>query len=119
MQEKLRQLCTTNDPFWIELNCLNPCHPHPLTDPVILENIIPNPEDEEDLDDSDVSLRDVIVETHQEPAPKRCGCISKQDNGGLATKTDAENIEKLPNPGPVEGGVEEEGGRGKQKKLPT
>jgi hypothetical protein len=114
MQEKLREIRTTNDPFWIELNHPNAHHLRPPTDSIVPEDIMPDPEDEEDLDDSDVGLRHVIADTHKSPAPKQCGRISKRDNGGLMMKTDAEDIDKLPES--AEDGKEEEG-RGKRKKI--
>ena len=62
MQKKLRELRTTNDPFWIELSIVLNCHPRPLVAGGIAEDIVPNPEDNSSLDDSDISLCDSIKE---------------------------------------------------------
>ena len=56
MQEKLRELRTTNDPFWIELNVVPNRHPRPAVADNVAEDIISNPEDDDNLDDSDVIL---------------------------------------------------------------
>jgi hypothetical protein len=116
MQQKLRELRTANNPFWIELNSPNPRNPHSTTGDNVVEDIMLNPDNDEDLDDSDVSLQDVITATHQDlPAPKRCGrCkVSAQENSGLMTTTDVEDINQML---PVSIEVKEEG-RGKRKKT--
>jgi hypothetical protein len=99
--------------FWAELNTVNHRHPRLVTGAVVEEDNIPNPEDEDDLDDNDVSLRDVIAVTHQEPVTKQHRrCTSLRENGGLTTVTDAEQLEEMPKPLKVE-----EEGRGKRKKT--
>jgi hypothetical protein len=115
MQKKLRDLHINNDPFWNELNRVNDHHPRPVTGAVIAEDIIANPEDEDELDDSDIRLKDVVAATHKKPirdhGHKR---ISTDENGGLMAAVDVENIDEVPKA--VEG-VDEEEGRGKRKKT--
>jgi formate dehydrogenase assembly factor FdhD len=112
MQEKIRGLRTANDPFWSELNSPNPrADLHLTTGHVVAEDIVPDPDDEDAVDDSDVSLQDVIAATHQDlPAKRRRQHISTRDNGGLVTNTDAEDINQSAS---IEA---EEEGRGKRKK---
>jgi hypothetical protein len=113
MQEKLRELRATDDPFWAELTRANP---RPVTGAVIVEDLIAIPEGEEELDDSDVNLRDVIAATHREAVPKQHRRRTfTLENGGLVSAADAENIEEIPKP--VEEGEEEDIGRGKRKKT--
>ena len=114
VEEKLRDLHHTNDPFWTELNCPNARHLRPLTDAIVVEDIITNPEDEDEIDDSAVSLQNVVVATHRKPMHKKSSRISVQENGGLATTTDAENI-NIPVTADEE--VEVEEGRGKRRKT--
>lgn len=115
MQEKLRELRTKNDPFWAELTCADARHKCPETETIVVEDLIPDPDDEEELDDSDVSLHDVIAATHQTPQAvhKRHGRASVRENGGLETTTNAEQMDEAPRP--MEGGEGE--GRGKRKKV--
>ena len=113
MQEKLRELRTADDPFWAELTHANP---RPVTGAVVVEDMIEIPEGEEDLDDSNVNLRDVIAATHREAVPKRRhGRTFTLENGSLVSAADAENIEEIPKA--VEEGEAEDIGRGKQKKT--
>jgi hypothetical protein len=112
MREKLRELRATDDPFWAELTCTNP---RPVTGAVVVEDI-EIPEAEEELDDSDVNLRDVIAATHREAVPeRRRGRTFILENGGLVSAADAENIEEIPKP--VEEREAEDIGRGKRKKT--
>ena len=90
-----------NNPLWSELTTPNTCHQCPITPAIITEDLIEDPEHEEELDDSDVSLRDVIASTHNQLAPHKCRAVSRP-NGGLTTMGDAERIDVVPEP--VEGG---------------
>jgi hypothetical protein len=55
---------------------------------------MPHLDDEAAIDDSNVSLQDIIMATHQDlPIPKWYGhYISTHENGGLMTATNAEDI---------------------------
>jgi hypothetical protein len=99
MQEKLRELRTTNDPFWAELNLVNRHHTRPVISALVVEDLIPEPEDEEVLDDSGLSLKDIVAVTHQEPVRnKGRRCISKCEDGGLMAAADADDIDAEPLP---------------------
>jgi len=120
MQEKLRELRTKNDPFWAKLTCAEARHERPTTETIAVEDLIPDPDDKEELDDSDVSLCDVIAATHQTPqAVHKChgGRVSACDNGGLETTMNAEQMDEVPRP--MEGGEGEDEGHGKRKKFAT
>jgi hypothetical protein len=122
MQEKLRELRTSNDPFWDELTRVNACHQYPITAAVVAEDIVPDLDDEEEeLDDTSVSLHDVIAATHCERAPRKSR--PRSENGRLRAMADAENLDEIPvainsedkNRAPMPD--EEVGGRGKRKKM--
>jgi hypothetical protein len=121
MQEKLRELRTTNDPFWAELNLVNHRHTRPVISALVVEDLIPEPEDEEVLDDSGLSLKDIVAVTHQEPVRnKGRRHISKREDGRLMAAADADDIdaEPLPVATVVEGTVERENaGKGKRQKT--
>jgi hypothetical protein len=77
--------------------------------------------DNEDLDDSEISVKTVLNVAHQEEMPTRHqGRISKNKNGGLTTISAAERLDELP-VAEVVGNTEEvdarETGRGKRKKT--
>jgi hypothetical protein len=115
MQEKLRELRTTNNPFWIELNVVPNRHPRPVVVGNVAKDIVPNHEDDDSLDDSDISLCDVVKTTHKKPVDnKRCGRITAGENGGLTTVTDAKSLDQVPKPLEGEEGKE---GRGRRKKT--
>ena len=121
MQQRLRDLRVKNDPFWLELTRPDTRHARPITPAIVAEDLIEDTEHEDELDDSDVSLRDVIVTTHNQPVPHR-RCAASRPNGGLTTKADSEKIDVVPEP--VEGGgtggeEEEEEGEGKRKRKPN
>jgi hypothetical protein len=112
MQEEMREIHTANNPFWIELIFPNPHDLHPTIRDIVTEDIMPHPDDEATVDDSDVSLQDIIVATYQDlPIPKKHRHhISTHENGGLMTATNVEDINQT-----VSIQVEEEG-RGKWKR---
>jgi len=117
MQTKLRELRDKKDPFWDELTRENPCHQQPLTAAVVDEDIMADPDDGEDLDDTAVSLNDVIVATHKEPAPtKKTRRVGLRGNGGLMVVAAAEQLNDVTAP-LVEGAEGKEAGRGKRKKT--
>lgn len=119
MQEKLRNLRTSNDPFWTELTRVNPRHQRPATSAIVVEDMIPDLDNTDELDDTDVSLHDIIAATHQKDVPAMLdGRIASRENGGLMTTTDAENLDEIPKSAEEgEGGQRaEEEGRGKRKK---
>jgi hypothetical protein len=118
MQKKLRELRTKSDPFWLELNTVTPRHTRPATSACVVEDLFLEPEDEEALDDSDVSLKDVVAATHRDETPTRNQGrrISTHDNGGLMAMVDAEDIDALPRATEGEGEQKAEEGRGKRKK---
>jgi hypothetical protein len=110
-----------NDPFWSELTKPNTRHPRPITAAIVTEDLIEDPEHEEELDDSDVSLRDVMATTHNQPVPRKHRAAARP-NGGLTTIADAEKLDQIPEP--VEGGGtagEEaaEEGKGKRNRKPN
>jgi hypothetical protein len=71
MQEKMRKLYTANNPFWIKLISPNPHDFYLTTGDIVTKDIMPYLDDEVAVDDSDVSLQDIIVATHQDlPIPK-------------------------------------------------
>jgi hypothetical protein len=117
MQERLRQLRTKNDPLWIELTSPDACHLRPVTGAIEAEDIVNLVDDEETLDDSDVSIKDVLAATHRKPISTQQGKrrVLTAENGGLLAAVDAENIEELP----VEEGEneQEDVGRGKRRKT--
>ena len=103
-----------NDPLWSELTKPNTRHPRPITPAIITEDLIEDPEHEEELDNSDVSLCDVIATTHNQPVPHKRRAVS-HPNGGLTTMGDAERLDVVPE---LEGGGlggEEEAEEGKEK----
>jgi hypothetical protein len=82
---------------------------------VVAEDDLPDPNEEEELDDSDVSLTDILSATHREEPPTQCrGRITKHEKGGLMMIADAENLDELLM---VEEKEVEGEGRGKQKKT--
>jgi hypothetical protein len=81
----------------------------------VVEDKIDSPEDEDSLDDSDVSLQDVIADTHRkEGLGKQQGRVSTRSSGGLMSVANAEELDGLPEV--LEVGVEVEEGRGKHMK---
>jgi hypothetical protein len=116
MQEELRSLREKDPAFWKELTTPNPRYAEPEVGEIVAEDILPDLDDEEELDDTDVSLREVIAATHHEEGPaKRRGRVVNDERGGLTTVADAEQLDELPLA--VDGGEEE--GRGKRKKRPN
>jgi hypothetical protein len=117
MQEEIRNTRENDPKFWEELTRVNPRQTRP-TAAICIEDSIPEPEqDDEQLDDTDISLQDVLAATHHEELPaKRRGRTSINEQGGLTAGANAENLDELP---VVDNeGVEPvEGGRGKRRKT--
>jgi hypothetical protein len=115
-----------HDPFWIELNQVNAHHIRPVMGALVIEDSIPEPEEEE-LDDSVVSLKDIVATTHRRPLDtcRRRQHICTRENGGLMVTAEAEDLDLLPistESVGEEGDKEEsekkvEVGRGKRKKV--
>ena len=117
MQTRLRELRDRKDPFWDELSRENPCHQRPVTAAVVAEDIMADPDDVEDLDDTAVSLKDVINATHKEPAPtKKTRRVGLRGNGGLMVVAAAEQLNNS-DAVDAKGADEKEAGRGKRKKT--
>ena len=115
MQESLRMLREQDAPFWNELTTVNPrnAHAKPKTDEVVAEDVMPEPEDDEEhLDDTDISLQDVVTATHQDDRPKKHVAIHPK--GGLTRIADAEKLDELPM---IDEGVKAVEGRGKRQRT--
>jgi hypothetical protein len=81
----------------------------------VAEDDIMDPVEEEEEDDSDVSLRAVIAETHkEEPTKKWRASVATRNEGGLMSIGDAERLDISENE--AESEFPEEGGRGKRVK---
>jgi hypothetical protein len=94
MQEALWALKETNPTFWAQLTMTNPRHLRPRQDEIVPEDTIADPLEDEDEDDSDVSLRDVIAETHkEEPTKKARARVANRTKGGLMSSGDAERLD--------------------------
>lgn len=119
MQEKLRRLRITNNPFWEELMRVNPRHQRPTVGGIVVEDIMENPDDEYEMDDSAVSLCNVMAATHRKKQPQmRHGRVATHKNGGLISAADAETLDEVPEllkTGEVQAAGEE--GRGKRKRT--
>ena len=118
MQEKLRDLRTNNDPFWTELSSADARHRHPVTAAVVAEDIMANPEDANELDDSAVSLKNVIAATHHKNHQEKRGLrVKAHNNGGLMMAMDADDVaETREAMMAFEGEEAEDQGRGKRKR---
>jgi len=112
MQEKLRSLCTSNDPFWVELTHAEAHHLRPVTGAMVAKDLMADPNDEDTLDNGAISLHNVISATHKvNVLKKKKGLVTSQENGHLVAMADADDLDKVA--GPVEGGEVVEEGRGK------
>ena len=113
MQEEIRNTQENDPKFWEELTQVNPRQMRPTV--ICVEDFIPGPEqDDAQLDDTDISLQDVLAVTHREELPvKRWGRTSIKAQGGLTPGADAENLDEAP----VVENEEVEGGRGKRRKT--
>lgn len=123
IQEALRHLRDTNAPFWQELTAPRTHDAKLNVGDNVVEDLdqIESDVENEDLDDSDISVKTVLRVAHQgELSTRRQGHISKHKNGGLTTISAAERLDELP-VAEVEGNTEEVdargAGRGKRKKT--
>ena len=123
MQEKLTNLQEQNDPFWTELIQVSTHHQQPVTGPIVIEDLAVEIDANDQMDDSDVSLQDVIAVTHKNIPPKRQCRIVAREAGGLMTTTNVESLDEVPK---LEekmavdsaGGLGmKEGGKGKWKRM--
>jgi hypothetical protein len=110
-------------PFWKELTAVNERHLRPKVVDHVAEDLnnVESDCEIENLNDSDISLRNVLEATHQEqPLAQHRGQISESDKGGLTTISAVERLEELPAP-EIEGNMNEvdgvEHGRGKRRKT--
>lgn len=114
MQEELRNLRTVNPEFWTALTTVSARRAKPSRTEI--EDMVPEPDEEDNLDDSDISLNDVLSATHQEePSSLRRGRISKRERGGLTTVADAEKLDNVPIL--INEGETKDGGRGKRTRT--
>jgi hypothetical protein len=116
IREKLRDLHAKNDPFWQELTQVSSRHQAPVVGPVVFEDMIEEV-DEEEMDDSDVSLQKVIEATHRDHVPERTAI---RETGGLMVQAEAEDLDIVPEPleeGKDELGEGEGAGRVKRKRT--
>ena len=117
MQERLRTLRETNDPFWKELNEPRQGHQHPITGAVVAEDIQPELDKINELDDSAMGLNEVLATTQKrEGSEKVSRHVVVSKDGGLSLGVNAESLEKEPDlTEDVKGDGDE--GRGKRKKM--
>jgi hypothetical protein len=105
-------LCEADTPFWKELTAVNKRHLRPKVVDHVAEDLndVESDCEIEHLDNSDISLWNVLEATHQEqPLAQHRGRISESDKGGLTTISAAERLEELPAP-EIEGNVNEADG---------
>jgi hypothetical protein len=112
IQKALCNLREADTPFWKELTAVNERHSRPKVVDHVAEDLNDVESDCEikHLDDSDISLWNVLEATHQEqPLAQHRGRISESDKGGLTTISAAERLEELLAP-EIEGNVNEADG---------
>jgi hypothetical protein len=82
IQKALRDLCEADGPFWQELTAVNRRDLRPKVADQVAEDLndVESDCEVENLDDSDISLQNVVEATHhEEPSPQRRRHISKSE----------------------------------------
>jgi hypothetical protein len=111
MQGSLRKLRDDDPEFWSQLTRADE---KLVVGAVVDEDVVPDV-DHGNLDDTDVSLRDVVIATHQKGRPRGRVLKTIEEDGGLRSTAEAELLDSLPKV------VEDEGpaktGRGKRQRT--
>jgi hypothetical protein len=92
MQDSLRKLRDDDPEFWSQLTRTDG---KLVVGAVVDEDMVPDVDDG-NLDDTDVSLRDVVIATHRKGRPRGRVLKTIEEDGGLRSTAKAESLDSLP-----------------------